>query len=235
KPTNIYSSKVLVGPWVNERAEAAFVPEVYKHSISTYRDSYGAKPPSGNDPSIIWDQKLNAEESNFVSQIGRNDFPNYFENFSSTYDLSYNHFPKCYRGYIPRTLRFRLGRFEPDDHYILTFGNLTKYGLLDYKKEQWACERQDPRQTYSTNYRDAFTSPEMNDYKFQRFAIPLQNSSRMDEVNVLMFNLKLRDRSICNVPANYNLVTVPVKKTCNPITWECALSEKPAECCKKCI
>ncbi|KAH0821746.1 hypothetical protein GEV33_001045 [Tenebrio molitor] len=192
------------------------------HTISTtYTDSYGPKPFSRIDPAVKWDQKLDAEESNFVSQVGRNELPNYFENFASTYDLSYNHFPKCFPSCIPRVLNFRMEIRQPTEEYIYPFGNLTKYGLLDYKKEQWGCEIQEPRRNYSTHYNDTFVAPNTKDYTFKRFAIPAANSSLMHNANAQSLTLKLRDSLMCNVTPAYDLVQVPRPITWNPITWEC--------------
>lgn len=57
------------------------------------------------------------------SKYGCLDYPNFFENFSSTYDLSYNHYPQWYknRGIIERKLRFRTLQYEPLDDYIDSF------------------------------------------------------------------------------------------------------------------
>lgn len=64
---------------------------------------------------------------------------------------------------------------SPAFYNMYTFfqGNKTHYGITEYKKEQWRCEKSDPRLTYSTKYQDDFLPPKINDYKFPRAAIPL--------------------------------------------------------------
>lgn len=52
-------------------------------------------------------------------------------------------------------------------------GNITKSGLLNYYKEYWRCENQDPRVTLTTNYQDTFLTPTKEYLK--RWAIPLYN------------------------------------------------------------
>ncbi|XP_068897447.1 uncharacterized protein [Tenebrio molitor] len=233
---NRYCDKVLVGSWVTDRINSSPVQTEDYPKSSTYADSYDRKPLSRIDPSVVWDQKLNSEESNcnFISQIRRNDLPNYFENFTSTYDLSYNHFPKCFKGHINRTLRFRQGYHEPTEDYIPSFGNMTNYGLIDDKKQQWECEVQDPRKNNSTHYKDTFMAPDAKDYAFRRFATPKANSSVLNTVTLESTCLKLRDRPVFGVTPAFSLVQVPRPSTWNPITWECIPETPPTPCPKKC-
>lgn len=113
----------------------------------------------------------------------------YLDNMSTVYDLAYNHFPKQCPGSIYRHLRSRLERFEPEDEYLRNYvgtfffslaissdlfqGNITEYGLLKLKQEQWRCERGDPRITYTTSYQDAYTCPKKEDYPTNRRGVPL--------------------------------------------------------------
>lgn len=45
----------------------------------------------------------------------------YLENFSTVYDLSYNHFPKCYKEAMRRKLNFSLQRTDPEDEYLTNY------------------------------------------------------------------------------------------------------------------
>lgn len=53
----------------------------------------------------------------------------------------------------------------------------------------------------------------------------------MDKGNRCLVNLKLRGTQLCRVP-DTDLVVVPQKKVCNPITWECPdkYKEVPDRC-----
>ncbi|XP_044271511.1 uncharacterized protein LOC123015700 [Tribolium madens] len=227
-----YSNKVLIGPWVYDRLNAQYSPQEYKDHITTYRDHFQQKQNSRSDLTAVWDQKLKSEDSNFIPQTGRSDFPNYFDNFSSMYDLSFNHFPKCVNENLVRK-RLRNGHYIPLEEYLPTFGNMTQTGLVEYKKEKWECESQDPRQNQITHYTDNYAAPELNAYKFKRFAIPLTNSSIMDATNLTTVALNLRNRPSCKVVSPQDLVPVPRPSHFNPITWEC-IPETP-QVSKKCI
>ncbi|XP_015839043.1 uncharacterized protein LOC103314319 isoform X1 [Tribolium castaneum] len=227
-----YSNKVLIGPWVYDRLNAQYSPPEHKDHVTTYRDHFQPKQNSGSDLTAVWDQKLKSEDSNFIPQTGRSDFPNYFDNFSSIYDLSFNHFPKCLDGRLARK-RQRNGHCIPLEEYLPTFGNMTQFGLVESKQEQWKCETQDPRRNKVTHYSDHYAAPELSAYKFKRFAIPLANSSIMDATNLTTMALNLRNRPTFKVVPPQDLVPVPRPPHLNPITWEC-IPEKP-KVSKKCI
>lgn len=38
-------------------------------------------------------------------------------------------------------------------------GNITKYGILEIKKEEWACDKAVVRRTGTTHYQDTFVYP----------------------------------------------------------------------------
>ncbi|KAJ8947746.1 hypothetical protein NQ318_018008, partial [Aromia moschata] len=132
------------------------------------------------------------------------DQPNTFDNFSTIYDLSYNHFPKWYGQPIYRDLRFRLERHEPFDEYIKSYGNITKTGLADYKKQEWRNEKQDPRMTINSLYEDTYVPPEKLAYKFRRWARP---KAIRTEVGDVIYKGYPKDH--------------PTFTKCDPITWEC--------------
>lgn len=57
---NAYSSKVLVGPWVQERLNAIETPQKPHRLISTTKEDFSEKK-SVVDHSIAWDQKIRSE------------------------------------------------------------------------------------------------------------------------------------------------------------------------------
>jgi hypothetical protein len=46
---------------------------------------------------------------------------NFLDNFSSSYDLSYNYFPKCYKRNIPRLLECGQEFHQPSSEYLANF------------------------------------------------------------------------------------------------------------------
>ncbi|KAJ3625662.1 hypothetical protein MTP99_016218 [Tenebrio molitor] len=196
RPCNAYSNKVLIGNWFDERVNA--VPRVLQVEIPTtlYTELYDCKPYSKVPIDAVWDQRMDREGGIVFSQDLREP-PNFFDNYSSTYDLSYNHFPKCYKRNIPRILNFREGYHEPIEEYLPSFGNITNFGLLDYKKEKWNFEKEGVRKISSSVYKEEFKAPEPADYKFKRYVLQLEKSSVAKEINFLDLERK-RKRSGTN-------------------------------------
>lgn len=117
----------------------------------------------------------------------------YSENFSTLYDLSYNHFPKCMYGPNKTEWRFRMGRHEPEPDMALNYGNITNFGLKEYKKEIWRCDK--AKGTPNTVSMDAYQPPAEEDYKFHRYSHPkfvnfdLKEEFRFDLICEFLFEL----------------------------------------------
>lgn len=60
--------------------------------------------------------------------------PHFLENKSTIYDLAFNHFPKMSDGPIPRQLRFRLQRYEPEQDYARNYVSTLLFTLFDILK-----------------------------------------------------------------------------------------------------
>ncbi|KAL3268427.1 hypothetical protein HHI36_007539 [Cryptolaemus montrouzieri] len=218
-----YNPSTVVGNWFEERL--AYKKNRFKHTTS-YLSQFFPKPYSRVSPNVVWSEKFKSDLANPIvhSKDGCWDYPNFFENFASTYDLSFNHYPKWYNniGHIDRKLRFRMSRFEPMEDYIDSFHNITRHGLLETKKEEWCLDKSGPHTTQRTHNQDVYKKPSQEDYKFTRHAPPKSNSSKLYESNKNAFYQTLRD----GVPAygvvpNFDLVQVPHQSRCDPITWEC--------------
>lgn len=112
----------------------------------------------------------------------------YLDNMSTLYDLSYNYYPKCANGPLHRKLRSKIPKFIPEDDYLPSFvscklflqhfvfflqGNLTKYGILELKQEQWKCDKGVVRRTGTTSYQETYLPPKKEDYLFKKWAVPL--------------------------------------------------------------
>lgn len=85
--------------------------------------------------------------------------------------MSYNHLPKCSKEPIHRQWKFCNQKYEPEVDLTRNFGSITKYGLVDYKKEIWQCDKS--KRTPLTHYQENFLPPEIDDYKFKRHGIPM--------------------------------------------------------------
>jgi hypothetical protein len=219
---------VLVGSWVNDRAQHTPDKLTKPQYTTSYKDNFGLKVVKHN-PNIVWDQIMKTEDSNFISDVGNKDSPNFLENFSSLYDLSYNHFPKCYKSNIPRIYRFLKDYHEPLDDYLPSFGNVTKSGLVEQKREEWKYDQNNPRSTDPTSYRCQFQAPATTDYDFKRFVHPLTNWNALGQVNLLSFEMLPKQRKHQGDFGPSTLVAAHKEKYCNPITGECTpdLKNKP--------
>ncbi|KAB0795521.1 hypothetical protein PPYR_12360 [Photinus pyralis] len=214
-PDDKYQDKVLLGNWVERRRSYVKHPHDFK---TNYSIDYCPKPNTTNDPKFLRDQQYRGLGYN-ARVLYDHQGNTFLENKSTTYDISYNHLPKkspC--GPLPREIRFRMGRYEPEQDYAQNFGNVTKTGLLDYYREKWRCEIQDPRKTLQSSYKETFTAPKHE--RSPSWGIPLANSSAMEASNRRLYHLRLRGKQRLAVPEKV-LVQLPYVRRCNPITWEC--------------
>ncbi|KAJ3625669.1 hypothetical protein MTP99_016221 [Tenebrio molitor] len=81
---------------------------------------------------------------------------------------------------------FQKGTYhEPIEEYLSSFGNITNFGLLDYKKEKWDFEKEGVRKISSFVHKEEFKAPEPADYMSKRYLLPLEKSSVAKNINVL--------------------------------------------------
>lgn len=69
-----------------------------------------------------------------------------------------------------RHWRFSAQKSEPELDLTRNFGAITKYGLVDFKKQLWKC--QNFRGTPLTHYQETFVSPDHENYNFKRHSMP---------------------------------------------------------------
>ncbi|XP_023018959.1 uncharacterized protein [Leptinotarsa decemlineata] len=200
KPQNYHNNKVLVGNWFEE--ECSYQKSRFKHT-SKYSDDFQRKPYTTYPPSVVWDAHIKAEGHAFYPEKSSEEFPNFHDNFATVYDLSFEYFPKLYSKEIDRVHMSRLQRFDPTEEYLKSYGNISNFGLTDCKKQEWDCDKQDPRSTSLTMYDTEFPSPKTEFYKFSRWTRPTAVKSQFGPVHR-------------PYPANH-----PRFSKCNPITWEC--------------
>ncbi|XP_018572829.1 uncharacterized protein LOC108912145 [Anoplophora glabripennis] len=185
-----FSSKVLVGNWVEDRS--TYKKNDFKHK-SIYSDEFVPKSFDTDNLKFLWDQKIIAEGHGTISSKTSNEPSSFFDNYSTTYDLSYKFFPSWYTAPIFRNLRFRLGTHEPLEEYLKSYGNLSNYGLSEYKEHVWKCEKQDPRTTATTSYEDSFLSPERSDYTYShwcRITPKKDNHPSLSKFNIITWKCK---------------------------------------------
>jgi hypothetical protein len=117
KPTKMYSNKTLIGNWSADRS--------YKAEEVANSKSF-PEIPVDDELNVLVDSdvdKLEKMESKKVVSLQK-DVPkagNFVDNFSSSYDLSYNYFPKSFEGNIPRSLECGQEFHQPSSEYLPNF------------------------------------------------------------------------------------------------------------------
>lgn len=101
-----YSNGVLLGNWVEEKV-SRYKKSQYNH-ISLYGQDYNPKRSNTKETSDMRnDSRIKSEFGDNISPPRNTDEnPNYFDNFSTTYDLSYQYFPQWLHGTLNRKMRF---------------------------------------------------------------------------------------------------------------------------------
>jgi hypothetical protein len=178
KPTKMYSNKTLIGNWYADR-ENTLVPTVLAQIPSiVYPELYNCKAfpiiPVDDELAELLDldvdelEKLQSKKVVFLQK----DVPkvaNFLDKFSSSYDLSYNDFPKCYERNIPRLLESGQEFHQPSSAYVPNFDNITKSGVMDDKMREWDLDKKSTRHIYSSDYKRDFKAPKAADYVFKRY------------------------------------------------------------------
>lgn len=181
KPT-YYSSDVLVGNWLEERI-GKYKKNRFKH-ITVYDQDFTTKHLTNKKE--IDDMRNNTRiKSEYGDNISppriTDEFPNYYDNFTTTYDLSFHYFPEWMHGSLNRKIRFqndpqplalinncnrfrfKLLKYEPSDEYLNGYGNLSsRNGLTEGKKHKWGCDVLDPRRPVLSIAKTDFTTPDLS-------------------------------------------------------------------------
>ncbi|KAL3269221.1 hypothetical protein HHI36_008303 [Cryptolaemus montrouzieri] len=221
---NKFSPNTLQGNWYEKRLH--FATPRYKHE-SEYNLQYFPKkiPPSFSD--AVWDQ-VSAGQAGvdpiIHPKIGFDEYPNYFENFTSIADLSYNHFPKWYKDVVQvgRHYKSAYDMYFPMQEYLEPFHNLTQFGLVDHKRQLWSESISDPRKTINSLYKDTYTPPHKDCYEFPRWSRPKALSSILNKTSGIQNALRLRGwYPGFFVPTPSHPIFFKRPKTCNIFTWEC--------------
>ncbi|CAG9819173.1 unnamed protein product [Phaedon cochleariae] len=173
KPQNYSSNKILVGNWFEQQCE--YKKNNFRHNTE-YKDLYKPKPYTTYPPAVLWDARIKAKGDGFYPEKSTEATPNFYDNFSTTYDLSYKHFPHFYKdSIIPREMKLKLHTYHPTEEYLKSYGNITNFGLFDAKKNEWTCDVQDTR---VTEYEADYIPLEKHSYKFSRWTRPTAVKSK---------------------------------------------------------
>ncbi|XP_044754483.1 uncharacterized protein LOC123313599 [Coccinella septempunctata] len=223
-----YSAKTLHGNWFENRLNYCFPKQ---KNDSLYNIDYVPKTVS-HDSHEVW--KIATAGQAGVDPIvhpktGCYDYPNFFENFTSTSDLSYNHFPKLYNDdvQIKRHYRGCFDKYFPMEEYLEPFHNLTNFGLVDHKRELWCKTEANKRKATKSVYKDSFPPPHKDCYEFPRWGRPRALSSIISKTSGTLEALRLRGWNpgfFINTPSNPQFFNRP--KSCNIFTWECPPEQK---------
>ncbi|XP_076252384.1 uncharacterized protein LOC143191333 [Rhynchophorus ferrugineus] len=205
-----YSKKVLVGNWFEETI-GRYSGDKYK-SFSTYTTHFNTKHSVDKEFNDVIrnDIQIKSECSNISPSRNQEGSQNYFDNFTTSYDLSYQYFPQWINGYLPRKLRFALLKYEPTEEYLSSFGNLSsRNNYTHIKRQEWECDMLDPRRPLLSTHQNDFPKYDEKEYQLNRWARPVPIKAKYDKVTEIIYP---------KLPQNHPRV---VDYNCNPITWMC--------------
>ncbi|XP_030753983.1 uncharacterized protein LOC115880827 [Sitophilus oryzae] len=220
RPT-YYSQNVLVGNWFEESV-GKYTKKQCRHNTS-YETDYIPKCPVDKEFNDTFRSDIQIK-----SEFGDNISPpkntsqsqNYFDNYTTTYDLSYQYFPEWIQGTLTRKMRVALLKHEPTEEYLNSYGNLSiRSDMSKNKTHEWKCDVLDPRRTVLTTNQTDYKKYDSPYYKSHRWVKPTPIKVRCGNAVNLVFK---------QFPSNHprNIWT-----KCNPITWECEQDRIPQEKC----
>ncbi|XP_013194132.1 uncharacterized protein LOC106137768 [Amyelois transitella] len=158
KPGPVFNTGVLLGNWVEDRIECPKTGTLYfppKEKID-----YKKMTPESRQPDFRLN-KLNSLQGN-VSAVIRHDSHDACGNFATINDLVYNHLPKPLCGPAQRYYKKSKHQFYPQPDLMQCYGNVTEWGLMKFKKHEWACT--DVSDYISTLYEDTYVPPRPSQY-----------------------------------------------------------------------
>ncbi|RDD39114.1 Uncharacterized protein C1orf158-like protein [Trichoplax sp. H2] len=188
-----FKNGVLIGNWYEERMQ--YQRENFNHS-STQRHDY---KPYGNAKPDTFIRRAALARNNGLNkqQIFFHHGKKYNDNMISYYDQVYN---KRDLEHIPTNRRWDLKRIAwlPEKSDVPIYGNATKFGLLEKKKEQWKKEvEEENRGIYSSETMTSFAELPKNSLITKHQVTPKHISSRMHPHH-LNKDLALRSLPIIN-------------------------------------
>ncbi|CAG9862390.1 unnamed protein product [Phyllotreta striolata] len=165
----VYNPKVKTGNWFEEQFH--YDKNKYDHN-SEYCREFQEKPMSSVPRNERWDILFKHEGYLNVCPPKYDDnSPNYFDNFASSYALSYSHFPKIApvinEADVPKVRR--LGKARPVLEMIDSYGNVNDYGLKDIVRRHVAYEEKASKRSTSLSTTEVdFVKPIEDGYVFCR-------------------------------------------------------------------
>ncbi|KAJ9588231.1 hypothetical protein L9F63_018395 [Diploptera punctata] len=201
-----YNPCVLVGNWFEERSR--YLQPILERK-STYDTDY-VRPYPTLDPNPLADNinKNHGIGPEIQIEHGGTD---YYNNYSTSYDLHYQHCPKRLSGPQQRIFNSQRKIYEPEQDYTVNYGNASNYGISEEKKQQWYDELFNWK-IFSTEYRDAYPTHDNKDRIVKRIAVPRKFSSKLCEINKTNSNFRGNKLGVVpDIP-----IQIPRKLSCGP-------------------
>ncbi|GLV32477.1 hypothetical protein CBL_00813 [Carabus blaptoides fortunei] len=197
EPKYNFRDGVLIGNnWYEEKLK--YVKDRYKHD-STYSREFYEKERSSVPSEILWNHKIRGEGAGLQCVMDY-EKEKYLENFSTTYDVSYNVLPKEQHNIKLKKYNARLQHYIPQQDLTKNFGNVTGYGLKGRKTCQWQYEQNTDPSSWISETHDNYKLLSSENYKTKRRAIPRAFSSILCETNLRNVHLPFRNTQISVVP-----------------------------------
>ncbi|XP_043663651.1 uncharacterized protein C1orf158 homolog isoform X1 [Vespula pensylvanica] len=160
-----YDSKVLIGNWFNRRA--SYIPSnkwitntqtIYKQHYKSYDIDIYKK-----NQVPFWNNKIK-NEGLFKGTLMNHHGKSYYNNMTTTYDLSYRILPTQSQKSHLRIYNIRKNRWLPEQDLTENFGNLTKIGIKDVLQIWWDSTSNEATQfcRWRTTYQDEYKAHDIS-------------------------------------------------------------------------
>ncbi|XP_033334512.2 cilia- and flagella-associated protein 107 [Megalopta genalis] len=128
-----YTPKTLEGNWFERRTIS--IPQIVDWRTTYDTDYKSHINKTWNENQITkWDNKINLE--GLTSEQIHSHKKEYYNNMTTTYDLSYNVLTKGLTGPKIRTYHARKRKWIPEQDFTQSYGSLTNFGLKDEIKKE---------------------------------------------------------------------------------------------------
>ncbi|XP_069698900.1 uncharacterized protein [Periplaneta americana] len=207
-PDNKYNPGVLVGNWFEEQGR--YLQPKLQHKTIYATDYVKAHPSLSLQHNFLADRIIENQgvgSELLIEECGTD----YYNNFSTSYDLQYRYCPQELTGARPRIFNTRWKKYEPQQDYTLNYGNVTQFGLAELKRDCWSADLARVHKL-STEYREAYLPLSTDNLIAKRIAVPRKYSSALCEINLKNKHAMLRGKKISVVPDVP--VHVPKKLSC---------------------
>nr|CAD7267313.1 unnamed protein product [Timema shepardi] len=161
-----YNPAVLVGNWFEEQKK--YIPNRLQHFSTYHIDFQSPNHILEPDNNFVPDKCIQNE--GLGSELLLPYSNRYRSNYTSSSDLHYNHAVRCKEKTRPRHYNPRFDQWRPQQDWTCGYGNLTHFGLLETKEEEWHKDVSIDIKT--TEYRETYQPPLAESYTSTRAAVP---------------------------------------------------------------